>query len=73
MQESGFKVVNIDAVVIAERPYLKDFMKEMQFHIAFELAIDETAVNVKATTNEGLGAIGRKEGVAAQAVALISK
>lgn len=73
MIEEDYTVVNIDAVIIAEKPLLKDFIKEMVSHIALELAVDESAVNVKATTNEGLGPIGQREGIAAQAVALISK
>ena len=69
----GFDVVNVDAVIIAEKPKLTDYRQDMQSNMASELGIEKEAVNIKATTNEGLGAIGREEGIAAQAVVLISK
>ena len=66
---AGFDVVNIDATVIAERPRLAPHIPAMRQHIAEALGIAAGRVNVKATTNEGLGAIGRGEGIAAMAVA----
>lgn len=69
----GYTITNVDAVVLAEEPKLKDFKSKMRFHIAFTLALDESAVNIKATTQEGLGAIGKKEGIAAFATVSISK
>lgn len=69
----GFDVVNVDAVIIAEKPKLTDYRQDMRSNMASELGIEKEAVNIKATTNEGLGAIGREEGIAAQAVVLISK
>ena len=67
----GFRVRNVDATVIAERPRLGEHLKPMRESIASVLGVKPSAVNVKATTNEGLGALGSCEAVAALAVALI--
>lgn len=72
-QEDGYVVGNVDTVIQAEEPNLKKYKDQMKFHIAYELAIDEAAVNIKATTQEQLGAIGRKEGIAAFATVLLVK
>lgn len=69
----GYQVGNIDAVVLAEEPKISEHKRKMKFLIAFELAIDETAVNIKATTNEGMGFVGRREGIAAYACVLLYK
>ena len=69
----GYKVNNVDAVILAQEPYLKSFKPKMVFHIADELGVDEASVNIKATTTEGLGSVGRKEGIAAYAVVMLSK
>jgi len=67
----GYSVVNVDATVIAEKPKLQPYIPGMRQRIAGALAIPETSVSVKATTSEGLGALGRGEGIAALATALI--
>ena len=67
----GYRVENVDATVIAERPRLAPHIKAMRQRIAETLEIDESRVSVKATTNEGLGDIGRGEGIATLAVALL--
>jgi len=67
----GYSVVNVDATVIAEKPKLQPYIPGMRQRIASALAIPETSVSVKATTSEGLGALGRGEGIAALATALI--
>jgi 2-C-methyl-D-erythritol 2,4-cyclodiphosphate synthase len=67
----GYAVENVDATVIAERPHLAPHIKAMRQRIAETLEMDESRVSVKATTNEGLGDIGRGEGIAALAVALL--
>ena len=59
--------------MIAERPKLSPHIAEMRARIAEALGIDESQVSIKAKTNEGLGAIGRNEAIAAQAVALITQ
>ena len=68
---AGFAIENVDTTVIAERPRLAERLPEMRETIARALGIAAERVNVKATTNEGLGAIGRGEGIAAMAVALL--
>jgi 2-C-methyl-D-erythritol 2,4-cyclodiphosphate synthase len=69
----GYTVGNVDAVILAQEPYLKDHKKEMVVRIAEVLSIDRSCVNIKATTNEGMGFVGRHEGIAAYATVLIAK
>lgn len=68
---AGFRPVNIDAAVIAEAPKLAPYFGEMKARIGQTLGIDAGAVGLKATTNEGLGFLGRGEAIAAFAVALL--
>ena len=69
----GWKVVNVDSTVIAQRPKLASHIPAMRAHIATDLRLDMDAVNIKAKTSEKLGHLGREEGIAAQAVCLIEK
>jgi 2-C-methyl-D-erythritol 2,4-cyclodiphosphate synthase len=71
IREKGFKIVNIDATIIAQRPKLKDYIEKMITNIAEALEIGASCVNVKATTEEGLGFTGQGLGIAASAVCLI--
>ncbi len=71
LKEAGYTVENVDVTVIAERPRLQDHIGRMRRTIAPILEVEEMRVSVKATTHEGLGAIGRGEGVAAMAVTLL--
>jgi len=71
VRDAGFGITNVDATVIAERPRLAPHIPAMRERIAQALGIDTQLVNVKATTNEGLGALGRGEGIAAMAVVLL--
>ncbi len=71
--EHGFLVVNIDATIIAQEPKLAPYIEEMRFNIAAALMCAQSAVSVKATTEEGLGFTGNVEGVAAHCVCLIDK
>ena len=68
-----FTIVNIDVTVLAEAPRLGKHREAMRNNIAQDLGIDVTRVNIKATTTEKLGFIGRGEGLACQAIALIEK
>ncbi len=67
----GYKILNIDATVVAQKPKLAPFIEEMRKNIADALKIDISQVNVKATTEEGLGFTGAEEGINAFAVCLI--
>ncbi|MFZ0242459.1 MAG: 2-C-methyl-D-erythritol 2,4-cyclodiphosphate synthase [Desulfobacterales bacterium] len=73
LRDKGFSVVNLDAVVLAEAPKLQPYRKEMQNSMARAMGLDPGRVNIKATTTEGLGPIGRGEGIAALCIALLSK
>jgi len=73
VQERGWQVLNIDSVVIAERPKLKPHIAAMGAAIATRMGLDPEHVGVKATTNERLGPEGREEGIACHAVALLHK
>ena len=74
IEEKKFMIANVDTVVIAQEPKLIPFKKQIRGKIAQILDIKEDCVNIKAKTNEGLGEIGREEGIAAYAaVAIISK
>lgn len=71
--ERGWRVSNIDAVVVAERPKLKPHIGAMRDKIAAVLGVEGEQVGVKATTNEKLGPEGREEGISAYAVALLMR
>ena len=68
---AGYAVVNVDATVIAEAPRLSPHVDDIRASVAGALAIDAGSVSVKATTADGLGALGRGEGIAALAIALL--
>lgn len=68
LDEKGYVIENIDATIIAQRPKLRPFIEEMEQNIARTLEIEIDQVNIKATTEEGLGFSGREEGIAAQAI-----
>lgn len=71
LEEAGYRIGNIDATIVAERPKINPHIPGMQVIIAEILGISKGQVSVKATTNEQMGAIGREEGIMAIAVALI--
>jgi 2-C-methyl-D-erythritol 2,4-cyclodiphosphate synthase len=73
LESGGFSVVNVDITVLAQAPKLSPFRKAMQENIAGVLHLTADCVNVKATTTEGLGAIGNSEGIAAMCVAMIHR
>jgi 2-C-methyl-D-erythritol 2,4-cyclodiphosphate synthase len=71
--ERGWQVGNIDSVIVAERPKLKPHIGKMQARLAETMGIEADRIGIKATTNEQLGPVGREEGIAAYAVALLVK
>ena len=71
VREQGFRVGNVDATIIAQDPKMEPHIFQMVANIAADLRVEKGAVNVKATTTEKLGHIGRGEGIAAQAVVLL--
>ncbi len=73
LESRGFSVVNVDITVLAQAPKLSPFRNAMQENIAAVLHLTADCVNVKATTTEGLGAIGNGEGIAALCVAMINQ
>ncbi len=73
LEVEGYQPVNVDVSLIAERPRLGERVGAMREHLASILGIAPEHVSIKATTAEGLGALGRREGIAALAVALIDR
>jgi 2-C-methyl-D-erythritol 2,4-cyclodiphosphate synthase len=73
LREQGYWVVNADCTIIAQAPKMAPHIESMKVLLADDLTVQPGDVNVKATTTESLGYIGRKEGIAVHAVALISK
>ncbi len=71
--EKGYRVGNVDATIIAQRPKMRPHIGQMRNNIAADLGVLPDRINVKATTEEGLGFTGTGEGIAAQAVALIEE
>jgi 2-C-methyl-D-erythritol 2,4-cyclodiphosphate synthase len=69
----GYRVVNVDCTIVAQAPKMAPHIPRMRENIAADLRLDAGCVNVKAKTAERLGAIGRGEGIAAEAVALIER
>ncbi len=73
VHEAGFRVGNVDVTVVAEQPHLAPFFPAMRTRLAQVLGTDDAHVSLKATTSEGLGALGRGEGMAAWAACLIRR
>ncbi|PID27239.1 MAG: 2-C-methyl-D-erythritol 2,4-cyclodiphosphate synthase [Candidatus Cloacimonadota bacterium] len=73
VKDKGYSIVNIDAVVMAEKPKLRPFIDLIRETISKELKIDVGCVSVKATTTEKLGFVGREEGIASSAVILLKR
>jgi 2-C-methyl-D-erythritol 2,4-cyclodiphosphate synthase len=71
--KEGYKVNNIDATIAAQQPKIAPYIKAMNENIAQTLKIEASQVNVKATTTEGLGFVGNKEGIAAYAIVSLIK
>ena len=73
MRAKGFHLLNVDTTIVAQKPRLSEYIPGMIATTAEILGIDQTRVNVKATTSEGLGFAGRAEGIIAYAVALVEE
>jgi 2-C-methyl-D-erythritol 2,4-cyclodiphosphate synthase len=73
LQSHGWQVGNIDATIVAEQPRLSAFIPQMQQRISETLGISPGQIGVKSTTSKGLGFLGKGEGIAAHAVALVEK
>lgn len=73
VQAHGWRIGNIDSVIVAERPKLKPHIKTMRDRLAETLALQPDQIGIKATTNEKLGPVGREEGIAAYAVVLLER
>lgn len=71
--EAGYSILNIDSTIYAQAPKLSPYRKEMESNIAKTLGININLVNVKFTTTEGLGIIGKGDGIMAECITLISK
>lgn len=73
VQEAGWQLVNLDATIHAQAPKIGPHAAAMVANVASDLAVQDDQINIKAKTNEGLGHLGRKEGIAANAVVLLSR
>ena len=73
VRDHGFTIGNIDTIVFAEAPKIGPYRKMMQEKLADTVAVDPGCINIKATTTEGLGIIGKGEGIGAMSVALLDK
>lgn len=71
VQKKGMHIVNIDSTILAQAPKLAPYIASMRKNLAMTLELAENCINIKATTEEGLGFTGRKEGIAAHAVCLL--
>ena len=72
LEEECYIIENIDATIIAQKPKMRDYIEQMEKNIAETLGIENNQINVKATTEEGLGFTGSGEGISAQAVCSVS-
>ena len=72
LEEKGYVIDNIDATIIAQKPKLRPYIEEMEQNIARTLGISKDQINVKATTEEGLGFTGTEQGIASQAICMLS-
>ncbi len=72
VEGQGYVVSNVDSTVVLERPRLKEYIPKMETAIAATLQVEKERVSVKATTNEGMGFVGRGEGIAAFSVVLLT-
>ena len=73
IKEKGYRVGNVDSIIILQKPKVQSFIEQMKATLAAVMELDQDDISIKATTTEKLGFTGREEGIAAQAVVLIEK
>lgn len=73
LKNKGYLILNIDATIIAQKPKMAPYIPQMVKNIAEALQLDEDSINIKATTEEGLGFTGKEEGISSQSICLINK
>lgn len=73
LNEKGYKIINIDSIIVAQKPKMRPYIDEMEKNIAQALNVDIDCINVKATTEEELGFTGNGEGISSKAVCLLEK
>ncbi len=73
MIEMGYKIGNIDCIIIAQEPKMASHIEKMKYNFSKVLNTDVSNINIKATTEEGLGFTGKKEGIASQSICLLNK
>tara|TARA_Y100001933_G_scaffold247076_1_gene279493 strand:+ start:90 stop:563 length:474 start_codon:yes stop_codon:yes gene_type:complete len=73
IEKLGYSIVNVDVSIILKEPKLKDYLNEMKFEISNCIKVSKENINIKATTSEKLGFVGRGEGVACHAITLLTK
>ena len=73
LSDSGFSISNVDATVVAEAPRLSPYISSMKQNLSDELGMDADRINIKATTNERMGFVGRREGIAAYAIVSLNE
>jgi 2-C-methyl-D-erythritol 2,4-cyclodiphosphate synthase len=73
LHQKGWQINNVDATIIAARPVMAPYIPAMRAHLALHLKVDIDDVSIKATTTDGLGFVGRAEGVGCHVIALVAK
>ena len=73
LEARGYRVGNMDSVIMAERPKLAPFISKMRYNLSSVMKVEEACVSVKATTTERLGFVGREEGIGAQAIVSLER
>ena len=73
LKDDGYEIINIDSIIVAQAPKMRPFIDKMEENIAMCLNIDKSQINVKATTEEGLGFTGALEGISSSAICLLNK
>ena len=73
INEKGYRIINLDSIIVAQRPKLKPYIESMRENIAKELSVDKNCVSVKATTEEKLGFTGEELGIKSYCVILLGK